>query len=199
MKYIFHRIVRKIVNLYKRIEGKEICTRLGYCGDGVTINAPKVFGHPELMSIGEKTVIMDDARMQVYPELVEEEAKIIIGRNCFLGYRLCILAGASVIIGNDVLMASDITLCAHNHGINPLASEPYMSQKLDVKQITIGDNCWIGDKVIVVAGVTIGKGSIIGAGSVVTKDVPDYCIAVGNPAKIIKKYNFDTKRWKKNE
>lgn len=199
MKYIIHRTIRKMVNIYKKMDGRWICTRLAYCGKNVQINAPKVFGHPELMSIGDNTVVLDGARFQSYPELVDDEPRILIGKNCFLGYRLCILAGANVTIGNDVLMASDITLCSHNHGMNPEDTVPYMNQSLICEPINIGDNCWIGDKVIIVAGVTIGRGSVVGAGSVVTKNIPDYCIAVGNPARVIKQYNFENKRWERYE
>jgi len=199
MRFIFHRVVRKFVNLYKKTEGEWLCTQLGKCGKNVKINAPNIVGHPELIEIGDDTVILDGVRLQSYPELVKKKPVIKIGKRCFLGFRLCILAGDDVIIGDDVLMASDITLCAHNHGINPELSIPYMSQELICKPILVGDNCWIGDKVIIVAGVSIGKGSVIGAGSVVTKDIPDHCLAVGIPAKVIKKYNFESKRWEQYE
>ena len=59
------------------------------------------------------------------------------------------------------------------------------------KRIVIGEDCWLGGNVIVLPGVTIGKGSTIGAGSVVTKDVPDYCVAAGNPARVLKKIDVN--------
>ena len=70
-----------------------------------------------------------------------------------------------------------------------------MNQELTGKGVCIDEGSWIGEKVCILPGVTIGKKCIIGAGSVVTKDVPDYCIACGNPAKVIKKYDFDEHRW----
>ena len=57
--------------------------------------------------------------------------------------------------------------------------------------------CWVGEKVIIMPGVTIGDRSIIGAGAIVTRDIPPYSIAVGNPAKVIKRYNFKTHSWEK--
>ena len=72
-----------------------------------------------------------------------------------------------------------------------------MDQPLNSKAINIGDGCWLGEKVCVLPGVTIGKKCIIGAGSIVTKSIPDFSIAVGNPAKVIKKYNFETHKWDK--
>ena len=59
----------------------------------------------------------------------------------------------------------------------------------------IGDGSWLGTHVVIAGNVKIGKHCVIGANSVVTKDIPDYCVAVGIPAKIIKKYNFDTCTW----
>ena len=70
-------------------------------------------------------------------------------------------------------------------------------RKLSAKPVIIHDDVWIGEMVSILPGVEIGKGSIIGANSVVTKYIPDYSIAAGNPAKVIKQYNFNTKRWEK--
>lgn len=63
------------------------------------------------------------------------------------------------------------------------------------QKVVIGDNVWIGDNSVILPGVEIGKGSIIGANSVVTKSIPDYSIAVGIPARLVKKYDFQMERW----
>jgi lipopolysaccharide O-acetyltransferase len=68
---------------------------------------------------------------------------------------------------------------------------------LSFKPIIIEDNVWLGEFVSVLPGVTIGKGTIVGANSVVSKDLPKYVIAVGSPAKPVKKFNFSTQRWEK--
>ncbi|MBL4677498.1 MAG: hypothetical protein JKY70_15040 [Mucilaginibacter sp.] len=69
---------------------------------------------------------------------------------------------------------------------------------MGTKPVIIEDNVWIGETVSVLPGVTIGKGSIIGASAVVTKNIPPYSIAVGNPAKVIKTYNFESNSWEIN-
>lgn len=148
------------------------------------------------MIIGNGTRINKYARMQCYGQN-EEVGKITIGKDCYIGFRFTILSGpgAQVQLGDDVLIASDVMISNENHGMNPEDSVPYMDQPLTTASVEIGDGCWIGEKVCIMPGVTIGKKVIIGAGSVVTKSIPDYSIAVGNPARVIKSYDFKTHRW----
>ena len=89
-------------------------------------------------------------------------------------------------IGNNVRIAPNVMMISANHVFdNP--DIPICKQGLKVKPITIEDDVWIAGRVNIMAGVTIGKGSVIGAGSVVTKDIPPYSVAVGVPARVIKK------------
>lgn len=105
-------------------------------------------------------------------------------------------------IGNNVLFGSKVYVTDHGHGQysgeNKHSSpyEPPIKRCLDTnKTVIIGDNVWIGDNVAVLPGVHIGKGCIIGANAVVTKNIPEFCIAVGIPAKVIKKYDFEKEEW----
>ena len=93
------------------------------------------------------------------------------------------------------MIASGVAIIAENHGMDPECSVRYGNQPLDSKPITIANNCWLGEKVVILQGVSIGEWSIIGAGSVVTKSIPAYSIAVGNPAKVIKVYNKNKHCW----
>lgn len=114
---------------------------------------------------------------------------IDIGNNFCGGNDLKILCCGSIKIGNNVSCAGNIFITSENHGLNPM-TESFNDNELEISNIVIEDGVWIGEKVIILPGVTIGKKSIIGAGSIVTKDIPPYTIAVGNPAKVIKKWNF---------
>lgn len=98
-------------------------------------------------------------------------------------------------LGGGTLVASDVLIASENHSIDPLADKYYKDQELVSKAVTIGSGCWIGEKAVILPGVTIGDKCVIGAGSIVTKDVPDFCMAVGNPAKVIKKFDKEKRSW----
>lgn len=74
---------------------------------------------------------------------------------------------------------------------------PPVNRPLSYSDVTIEDNVWIGEFVVVLPGVKIGRGAVIGAMSVVANDIPPFCVAIGSPARVIKKYNFDNKQWEK--
>lgn len=150
------------------------------------------------MRIGHNTTILSNCRLSVYD--ASDDVNLTIGDNCYIGFGFSALASshAKIVIGDNVLFASNVLITNENHGINPELNMPYMDQPLSAKDVSIGDGCWIGEQVCILPGVTIGKKCIIGAGSVVTKSIPSYSIAVGNPARVIKIYNFEEKRWENN-
>lgn len=142
------------------------------------------------IEIGNRVRIGDDARLAVY-----EKGSIIIHDSVYMGSHISIITAAKVEIEENVLLASYINILGHNHGMNPESTQGYGEQSLVAQPVTIRANAWIGQDVSILPGVTIGEKSIIGCGSVVTKSIPDFSIAVGNPAKVIKRYNFKTHRW----
>lgn len=117
-----------------------------------------------------------------------------IGNNFNATRELVIQCRGNINIGNNVLIASNVFIIDYNHG-SDASTVNYLDNQLEIKEVVIEDGVWIGNNVIVLPGVHIGEKSIIGAGSVVTKDIPSYCLAVGNPARIIKKWESQTKRW----
>ena len=111
--------------------------------------------------------------------------KLIIGQNVGIAANAFIAMRGKVEIGNDTIFGPGVSIHAENHNFKDL-DKPIRLQGATRKGIKIGKNCWIGSKVIILDGVNIGDNVIIGAGAVVTKDIPDYAIAAGVPAKIIK-------------
>lgn len=101
-----------------------------------------------------------------------------------------------VIIENDVRLAQNIVLSGLNHNYEDV-TQPIHAQGVSTATIVVEEETWIGANCVVVAGVTIGKHCIIAGGSVVTKDIPPYSVAVGNPARVVKTYNHSTGEWEK--
>jgi acetyltransferase-like isoleucine patch superfamily enzyme len=108
---------------------------------------------------------------------------IEIGDNFFANYNLVVLDVAKVKIGNNVQIAPNVALYTAGHPVHPDSRNSGYEYGID---ITIGDNVWIGGNTCVMPGVTIGNNVVIGAGSVVTKDIPDNMIAVGNPCRVVR-------------
>lgn len=128
------------------------------------------------------------------------EINIVIGSNCQINDSVHIAAYKSVSIADNVLIASRVFITDLNHGCysGNLHSHPLSICKdrpLTGTPVVIEENVWLGEGVVVLPGVTIGQGAIIGANAVVSKSVPAFSIAVGNPAKVIKTYNFQQQKW----
>ena len=141
------------------------------------------------VNVGKNTRIDKGCRIDCY-KTKYSKPRFIIGNNVSIAFNSTFLISTDLIIDDNVLIASNVFITTENHGINPTYGS-YLKQELISKPIFIKNNAWIGENVTILPGVTIGKYSIVGANSVVTKNVPDYSIAVGNPAKIIKHFDFD--------
>jgi maltose O-acetyltransferase len=111
------------------------------------------------------------------------------GENVYFNVNCVVLDTMKITIGSNVMFGPGVHLYTASH---PLDIETRRILEIS-KPVTIGDDCWIGGNAVICPGVTIGKGCVIGAGSVVTKDIPDHSLAVGNPAKVIRKLNEDLK------
>ena len=117
------------------------------------------------------------------PFICDYGSNVYWGENSFANFNLVILDTCTVHVGNYVLMGPDVKILTATHPTDPQARLDGLEYG---KPIRIGNNVWLGGSVVVLPGVTIGDNSVIGAGSVVTKDIPENVVAVGNPCKIIK-------------
>ncbi|MDH5525604.1 MAG: acyltransferase [Desulfobulbaceae bacterium] len=109
--------------------------------------------------------------------------RLTVGNRSQLGQNARL--NGTITIGRDVIMGPDVVMMSTSHGYER-TDLPINKQEKAEKPITIGDDVWIGTRVIILPGVTIGSHSIIGAGAVVTKSFPEFSVLGGNPAKLIK-------------
>ena len=119
---------------------------------------------------------------------------IIIGDRTRIGLGNTLIG--PVTIGNDIMLAQNIVMSGLNHGYEDITMSIH-DQKVNTAQITIEDEAWIAANAVILAGVTVGKHSVVAAGSVVTKNVPPFSIVGGNPAKLLKQYNPESKKWER--
>lgn len=116
-----------------------------------------------------------------------------IGDRCLIGKGSGIVGHFSITIGNDVWTGHHVYITDQNHGYENIAL-PISQQSQPERAVVIGDESWLGYGSVVLPGVTIGKHVVIGANSVVTRDIPDYSVAVGSPALVVRKY-VEGKGW----
>lgn len=136
--------------------------------------------------VGKDTIIED------FTTINNGAGNIIIGNNARIGIGSVVIG--PVKLGNKVGLGQHVFISGFNHGFED-GSRDSNEQPLVKKEVIIDDDSHIGANSVVVAGVRIGKRCQIGAGSVVTKNIPDFCVAVGNPAKVIKRYDPNTQKW----
>jgi acetyltransferase-like isoleucine patch superfamily enzyme len=125
------------------------------------------------------------------PFFCDYGSHIEVGKNFFANYNCTILDVAKVKIGDNCFLAPNVAIYTAGHPIYPTTRNSGYEYG---KEITIGDNVWIGGSTVICPGVHIGSNVVIGAGSVVTKDIPDWCIAAGNPCRVIRPITEDDAR-----
>lgn len=165
---------------------------------------------PFIIKRGRKSIIRNTVRLDVLPNnkctigsktIIESNSiinntvgDVIIGNGSIIGLSNVVIG--PVTIGNNVLFAQHIVLSGLNHNYEDVNIPP-SAQGITTNPIIIEDDVWIGANCTITAGITVGRHSVVGSGSVVTKNIPPYSVAVGNPARVIKSYNSEKKIWEK--
>lgn len=123
------------------------------------------------------------ASTNIVPPFYADNFNIEIGENCFINAGCTFMDEGGIKIGNNVGISANCTFIAVDHPGNPLLLDKWVDIP---KPIVVENDVWIGANAVIMPGVTIGKGAIIGAGAIVTKDIPPYAVAVGQPARVVK-------------
>lgn len=189
IRSLFNRRISK-EELFKNQANYDSTVSFGWSGS--VSNFPR---KKTLINIGKHCLINGELIINPYG------GNIQIGNYCYIGHNTRIQSDTSIIIGNDVQISYNVSIIDNNAHEIDNAQRVKTARKIlldgfenlkdrgDIKgeQIIIEDEVWINLNCIILKGVKIGKGAIIGAGSLVTNDIPPYSLAVGNPAKVIKK------------
>lgn len=193
IKQIAKRILTFIFHPYISIRLKSAGAKNFYIAPRMTINKCKYLKIGNNFSLGRDSrfLFVEKYNGRVY------SPGVIIGKNVTIGNRFSLLSAASIDIDDECLIASDVLITSENHGMEVEGYTSYGQTKLDYKPVRIGKGCWIGEKAVILPGVTMGERSVVAAGAVVTKSFPAYSLVGGVPAKLLKTYNFDTHNWEK--
>lgn len=161
------------------LKNRESVTALGTVriAHGVNINNIEKYGHIHV-TLHDKSVLLHNV-------MIQGSGNLILGERSFIGQYSVIGVNELIQIGNDVMIAQNVSIRDTDHAFDRL-DIPMNQQGITTAPIIIGDDVWIGHGAIITKGINIGKGAIVAGGAVVTKDVPDYTIVGGVPAKIIK-------------
>ncbi len=193
IKMPLHTKIRKVrIKLYYLFAKKN----WGGYGNGSIVEKPMFIMGKKNIYIGCNVQIRDGARIEAISEYGEQKLTpvIRIGDNTSIEQRLHMTCANQITIGHDVTISADVLITDNSHGIQSI-NQNVRLQPLEVRITEIGDYSFIGAGCKILAGVNIGKNSIVGANSVVTRDVPNYCMVAGVPARILKTFDFDLNKW----
>jgi acetyltransferase-like isoleucine patch superfamily enzyme len=192
-------IWQKIKNsLYLRFFKLFVSSKFKYFGNKSSLLFPLKINGLENISIGHNVNIAYKTWLAAVPHTGSKNCELIIGDGTCIGNFNHIYATSSIIIGKNVLTADKVYISDNLHNYEDI-TVPIINQPIkQINTVIIGDGSWLGENVCII-GAKVGKNCVIGANSVVTKDIPDYCVAVGAPAQIIKRFSLDKQKWLQTE
>lgn len=154
--------------------------------------------NPQYIELGSNIVLDDGCELCVLQTIPHIVPRLKIGHDVLIGKGCRIGCDNSIVIGDNVLFAPNVHISDRNHSyenINtPISKQPISTHG----PVIIKEETWLGYGCQIMSGVTIGKHCVIAAGAIVVKDIPDYCIVGGNPARILKRYDKETGIWVKH-
>lgn len=189
-------IFRIIEHIKNRMRFYHYRKRLGKCGS-FSIGTKCVVNNPQCIYLGSNVSIGENSYFGPVVNYmgVAYNPKIIIGNGTWVGKNCSLAAINKVEIGENVLFAGNVHITDHSHGYEDISKPVHLQPLISKGPVVIEDDCWLGFGCEILSGVHIGKHSVVGARAVVTKDVPAYSIVAGNPARIVKKYDMEKKKW----
>lgn len=166
----------------------------------IIFEKPVKFNGSEYIKIGKYVKIRSNSRIECFDKFagIKMNPSLYIGDRVIINNNFFCYVTDELRIEKNVIIAANVLITTENHGINPEIDIPYANQPLESKKVFIDENVWIGQNAVILPGINIGKGAIIGAGAIVTKNVLPYTMVAGNPARVIKEYDFEKHEWVKS-
>lgn len=194
--FIIIRPYYTFIHLCKFVHGKLVFKEYHWTNNVVSLKMIK----PQYVSLGKNVRIGPNARIEGISHWndVIFEPIISIGDYSAIQQDVHITCANRIQIGKHTAIAARVTITDINHPYEDV-NLPIDKQNIEVKEVIIGDECKIYNGAVILPGVHIGKHCVIGANSVVNIDIPDYSVAVGMPARIIKRYDFENKDWRRTD
>jgi abequosyltransferase len=167
----------------------------GSYGRDVYIEPGVVINRPRYIHIGDRTFIKQHTNINIHPaDKKSKEGMLFLGKHVTISQGCIISAFTRIVLEDEVGMAPYGCILDNTRKPTDI-TRPLQEQDIEVGPVHIGEGSWLGYNVIVLPNVTIGKHCIIGALSVVKKDIPPYSMAVGSPARVVKRFDFNRKEW----
>jgi acetyltransferase-like isoleucine patch superfamily enzyme len=167
------------------------------CGSDSFILRPRLINGPEYIELGDRTMINKHSWLSAISEYAGERfhPRLMFGNDVYVGRYACIVATQDIVIEDGCVLSEHVYVADNGHGLSPRAGL-IMQQKLVHKgAVRLGPHCFIGYRACILPGVQLGEHCVVGANSVVTESFPPYSMVAGIPARLIKKYSFETNDW----
>jgi len=199
--YTLIRLLNRVELWVDRLRSLPMRWAMKHHGSGVTLKRGFRINHPERVSIGDNVCIGEFCWISLLPVNYQKNAPAIvtspnlaIGDNCYIGRFATFACMNDIRIGNDVMISDRVFIGDCYHGYSDRALPIKDQYMFSPGPISIGDGTWLGINVSVMPNVKIGRQCVIGANSVVTGDIPDYHVAAGAPARLIRRVDDPTQQ-----
>ncbi|WP_308705813.1 acyltransferase [Paraburkholderia sp. BL18I3N2] len=170
-------------------------------GAKTTIFRPMLLVNVHHASLGERVLIRPGARIELVVMDAAAPPRLTIGSRVNIEQNVHIVCGGSIEIGDDATITGNVAIVDVEHPYEDVNDETRIGDRIRTRgnYVLIGQGAFIGFNAVILPNVKIGRHAVVGAHSVVTRDVPDYCVVAGNPAQTMKRYNFETKCWEREK
>lgn len=184
-----------------KLKANAILAKFKFSGQGSRIGWPFKVDGAQFISLGKQSYVGLNGWLICIEKYGQQRfnPEITIGDNTYIGNYCHIVANKRITIGNKILMADKIYIADNAHDYESLTDSIAANRLLNLGQVDIGDETWIGENVCIFGDIKIGKHCVIAANSVLLNSLPDYSVAAGIPAKVIKRYNPKSKTWERTD